>query len=143
MRIPSIDVSSPVHGLGLDSKGALTVPSGDRYHQVAWYDGSPTPGEVGPSVLEGHVTGLNGASVFFDLGSTQEGDKIEVDREDGTTAVFKVTEVRSYPKTEFPKVDVYGSTQGPELRVITCGGTFDSTTGHHVDNVVVYAKLIK
>lgn len=144
VRIPSIDVSSQVHDLGLDAQGSLMVPSGKLYNEVAWYNGSPTPGETGPSVLEGHVTGTGlSASVFFELGATKEGDKIEVDREDGTTAVFEVTEVRSYAKADFPKVDVYGSTDGPELRVITCGGDFDKDAGHHVNNVVVYAELIK
>lgn len=142
VRLPALQVSSPVHSLGLDAQGALKVPEGKRYDEVAWYDGSPTPGEVGPSVLEGHVSSVNGASVFFELGATKKGDKIEVDRADGTTAHFKVTHVRTYPKDKFPKVDVYGSTQGAELRVITCGGDYDKAAGHHEDNIVVYAKLI-
>lgn len=144
VRIPSIDVESPVHGLGLDEQGNLNVPSGERYDEVAWYDGSPTPGEVGPAVLEGHVTGANySPSVFFELGGTRKGDRIEVDRADGSTATFEVTEVKSAPKAEFPRIDVYGATKGPELRVITCGGTFDKASGHHLDNVIVFAKLVK
>ena len=142
--MPSIDVDSSVHGLGLDGQGSLKVPEGDRYDEVAWYDGSPTPGEVGPSVLEGHVTGTGESpSVFFELGATKAGDEIEVDRADGTTATFEVNEVRSYPKADFPKVDVYGSTDSPELRIITCGGTYDKAARRHVDNTVVFAKLIK
>ena len=144
VRIPGIDVDSPVHGLGLDKEGKLNVPSGELYNQVAWYDGSPTPGEIGPAVLEGHVTGTDYApSVFFDLGATRKGDLIEVDRADGSTATFKVTEVKSAPKADFPRIDVYGATDGPELRVITCGGTFDKSTGHHLDNVIVFAELVK
>ncbi|MDR7381694.1 class F sortase [Promicromonospora iranensis] len=143
VRIPSIGVESPVHGLGLDEEGRLQVPSGELYDQVAWYDGSPSPGEAGPAVLEGHVTGAGYApSVFFELGATRRGDLIEVDRADGSTATFKVTEVKSSPKDEFPRVDVYGATDGPELRVITCGGTFDKEAGRHLDNVIVFAKLV-
>lgn len=144
VRIPSIGVDSPVHGLGLDAEGRLQVPSGARYDEVAWYDGSPTPGEVGPAVLEGHVTGSGYApSVFFELGNTREGDRIEVDRADGSTAIFEVTEIKSAPKADFPRVDVYGATKGPELRVITCGGTFDEESGHHLDNVIVFAELVR
>lgn len=143
VRLPAIGVESPVHGLGLAEDGTLQVPSGARYDEVAWYDGSPTPGEVGPSVLEGHVTGTGYTpSVFFELGDTRPGDRIEVDREDGSTAVFEVTEVKSAPKADFPRVDVYGATDAPELRVITCGGTFDVSTGHHLDNVIVFATLV-
>ncbi|GAB2469075.1 hypothetical protein GCM10027063_06850 [Promicromonospora xylanilytica] len=143
VRIPGIGVDSPVHGLGLDAEGKLQVPSGERYDEVAWYDGSPTPGEVGPAVLEGHVTGAGYApSVFFELGDTRAGDLIEVDRADGSTATFEVTEVRSSPKDDFPRIDVYGATDGPELRVITCGGTFDEEAGRHLDNVIVFAELV-
>lgn len=143
VRIPGIGVESPVHGLGLDAEGRLQVPSGERYDEVAWYDGSPTPGEVGPAVLEGHVTGTGYApSVFFELGDTRKGDLIEVDRADGSTATFEVTEVRSSPKDDFPRIDVYGATDGPELRVITCGGTFDAEAGRHLDNVIVFAELV-
>ncbi|RPF19666.1 class F sortase [Myceligenerans xiligouense] len=144
VRIPSIGVESPVHGLGLDADGRLQVPSGERYDEVAWYDGSPTPGEVGPAVLEGHVTGSGYApSVFFELGNTREGDRIEVDRADGSTAIFEVTEIKSAPKAEFPRIDVYGATKGPELRVITCGGAFDEESGRHLDNVIVFAELVR
>ncbi|MFD2027909.1 class F sortase [Promicromonospora aerolata] len=144
VRIPGIDVESPVHGLGLDAEGKLQVPTGERYNEVAWYDGSPTPGEVGPAVLEGHVTGTGYApSVFFELGNTRKGDLIEVDRADGTTATFEVTEVKSSPKDDFPRIDVYGATDGPELRVITCGGTFDQAAGRHLNNVIVFAELVQ
>lgn len=142
VRIPAIDVDSELHPLGLDEKGRLEVPSGERYDQAAWYSGSPTPGEPGPSVIEGHVTSQGSVpSVFFELGALQPGDTIEVDREDGTTATFEVYGADSFPKDQFPKTTVYGNTSGPELRLITCGGTYDPERGAHVDNVVVFARL--
>ncbi|WP_435201332.1 class F sortase [Janibacter sp. GS2] len=144
VRLPGIDVTSPVHGLGLDDQGKLKVPSGDKYDEVAWYDGSPTPGESGPSVIEGHVTGSgHRKSVFFELGATKAGDRVEVDRADGSTATFKVTKVNKYQKADFPRIDVYGATKGPELRVITCGGTYDEAAGRHLDNIVVFAELVE
>lgn len=144
VRLPSIDVSSPVHGLGLDAEGKLRVPSGERYDEVAWYDGSPTPGEVGPAVLEGHVTGSgHDPSVFFELGDVRAGDMVEVDRADGTSATFEVTTVKKSPKDEFPRIDVYGATSGPELRIITCGGTYDEDARRHLENVIVFAELVE
>lgn len=143
VRIGAIGVDAPVHPLGLNEDGTLAVPSGARYDEPAWYDGSPTPGEVGPSVIEGHVTGAGGRkSVFFELGALRPGDTVEVDRQDGTTATFEVDAVESYPKDQFPTASVYGPTERPELRVITCGGAVSAETGHHVDNVVVFAHLV-
>ncbi|MGC1207468.1 MAG: class F sortase [Ornithinimicrobium sp.] len=143
VRISSIDVSSDLHSLGLTDDGALDVPSGDLYNQAAWYEGSPTPGEIGPAVIEGHVTSKGSIpSVFFDLGAVATGDRIEVDREDGTTAIFEVYDTGSFPKDDFPSLAVYGRTNNAELRVITCGGNYSAEQRRHVDNVVVFARLV-
>lgn len=144
VRVPAIGVASPLHPLGLAADGTLEVPTGDLVDQAAWYSGSPTPGEAGPSVIEGHVTGPGGRpSVFFELAALEPGDRVEVDRADGGTVVFEVYRVDSFPKDDFPTVAVYGPTTGPELRLITCGGEFDDTTGHHVDNTVVFARAVE
>ncbi|KUG53501.1 hypothetical protein AVL62_01530 [Serinicoccus chungangensis] len=144
VRLPSIDVTSPLHPLGLADDGTLEVPSGDRYHEAAWYDGSPTPGELGPTVIEGHVTGAGGVeSVFFELGAMRPGDTAEVEREDGQTVTYEVYRVDQFAKDAFPTVDVYGPTDVPELRLITCGGEFDEQEQSHEDNTVVYARMVE
>jgi hypothetical protein len=141
--IPGIQVSSPLHPLGLDDDGALQVPSGERYDEAAWYDGSPTPGEPGPTVIEGHVTSQGSTpSVFFELGALGVGDTVDVTREDGTVVTFEVYATDSFPKDSFPKVAVYGNTAGPELRLITCGGDYDPVARAHVDNIVVFARMV-
>jgi hypothetical protein len=143
VRVPAIGVDSPLHALGLGEDGTLLVPTGERVDEAAWYSGSPTPGEAGPSVIEGHVTGASGRpSVFFRLGELRVGDRVQVDRTDGRTAHFEVYGVESHPKDRFPTVRVYGNTDQPELRLITCGGELDPTSGHHVDNTVVFARLV-
>ena len=142
VSIPAIDVESQVHALGLNDDGTLQVPSGELYEQAAWYDGSPTPGEDGPAVIEGHVTSQGSVpSVFFELGALDVGDLVEVEREDGTSVTFEVYGAESFPKDSFPKATVYGNTAGPELRLITCGGTYDPEARAHVDNIVVFARM--
>jgi len=37
---------------------------------------------------------------------------------------------------------VYLPVLRPQLRLVTCGGSFDSSTGHYRDNVVVSADLV-
>lgn len=142
ISIPSIAVRSTLTTVGLNADGTLEVPQpGPDYDKAAWYDRSPRPGELGPSVIEGHVDGVNGPSVFYDLGDLQTGAAIDVGRQDGTVVTFIVDAVRVYPKDDFPTAEVYGNTERPELRVITCGGVFDSVTDSYADNVVVFAHM--
>lgn len=142
VRIDAIGVDEQVFPIGLGEDGELLAPRGEQADLAAWFDGSPTPGESGPSVIEGHVTWGGEPSVFFELGGLQPGDRIEVDREDGTVATFEVYDAARYPKDQFPTVAVYGRTEGPELRLITCSGDLDAD-GHHLDNTVISARLIE
>jgi sortase (surface protein transpeptidase) len=141
MRIPSIGVDSEVTVVGLNPDGTLEVPQpGPDYDKAAWYRGSPTPGQRGPAVIEGHVdSAKNGPSVFYDLGRVTRGDTVEITREDGSVLTFVVDAVQTFPKDDFPTLSVYGNTERPELRLITCGGEFDSTRGHYLNNTVVFA----
>lgn len=142
VSIPSIGVDSELITLGLNSDGTLAVPEGPDYDKAAWFDGSPRPGADGPAVIEGHVdSAQNGPSVFYELGALQVGADIQVTREDGTSVTFVVERVEVYPKNAFPTYEVYRSTEGPELRLITCGGDFDSASGSYRDNTVVFARL--
>ncbi|MFD2090707.1 class F sortase [Blastococcus deserti] len=143
VSIPAIGVQSELITLGLNPDGTLAVPQpGPDYDKAAWFDGSPRPGDPGPAVIEGHVdSAANGPSVFYSLGELVAGDRIEVTREDGSVVAFLVDEVRLVPKDDFPTLDVYGNTDGPELRLITCGGPFDSAARSYEDNVVVFASL--
>lgn len=141
--IPAIQVASNLQDLGVTPTGAIQVPQpGPAYNEAAWFDASPTPGQVGPSVIEGHIdSAATGPSVFFDLGALEPGDTVNVTLADGIVAVFTVTGVREYLKSSFPTTAVYGNTDFAALRLITCGGTFDYTTGHYLSNTVVYASL--
>ena len=142
--IPAIGVRSPLQFLGLTEEHTLEVPPpGPTYDIAAWYKHSATPGALGPSVIYGHVdSAAEGPSVFFDLGNLRPGHKVFVTRADGVRAVFEVDGVRSYPKEEFPTRQVYGRTDHAALRLITCGGPFDSSAGSYLENIVVYASLI-
>ena len=142
LRIDAIGVDEQVFPIGLGDDGKLLAPRGEQADLAAWFDGSPTPGETGPAVIEGHVTWRGDPSVFFELGALQPGDRIEVDRQDGTVATFEVYDAARYPKDEFPTVAVYGKTDGPELRLITCSGELDEDE-HHLDNTVVFARLVE
>jgi Sortase domain len=141
--IPAIGVSSKLLRLGLNSDGSIQVPSLETSANLAaWYKYSATPGQVGASVIEGHVDSGQGPAVFFRLGALRPGDIIDVRLADGITAIFRVTGVREYAKSHFPAKAVYGSTNFAALRLITCGGAFDYATGHYLSSTVVFAVLV-
>jgi hypothetical protein len=141
--IPAIGVTSELLHLGVSADGAIQVPSlYTEAGEAAWYKYSVTPGQIGPSVIEGHVDSYAGPAVFFRLGALRPGDRIDVMLADRVTAVFRVTGVREYLKTRFPAKAIYGATAYAALRLITCGGAFDYATGHYLSSTVVYASLI-
>jgi sortase (surface protein transpeptidase) len=144
LRIPSIGVDTSVFPIGLAPDGTLAVPQpGPRLNTAAWFENSPTPGQPGPSIIEGHVDSVEGPSVFLRLGDIAPGDRIVVDRADGRTLTFEVNAVRDFLKAEFPTQLVYGGDQlsQPSLRLITCSD-FDTASRHHLGNEVVFAHLV-
>jgi hypothetical protein len=144
LDIPAIGVTGPVDSVGLQPDGTLEVPApGPRYDHAAWYRGSPTPGRVGPSVILGHVdSAADGPSVFYRLGDLRPGDRITVTLADRTARTFAVERSEQVAKDAFPRLEVYGDTPGPELRLITCGGDFDDAARSYRDNTVVFARLV-
>jgi len=54
---------------------------------------------------------------------------------------FKVTTIATYLKTHFPAKQVYASHGYSALQLVTCGGAFDTRTGHYLSNVVAYTTL--
>jgi sortase (surface protein transpeptidase) len=137
LTIPSIGVQTSLIRLGLTAGGALQVPPSTAV--AGWYTGSPRPGAVGSAVIAGHVDSHVGPGVFFRLSSLRPGDRVYVRRADGTLAVFLVTVVREFTKDSFPTAAVYGPTPDAELRLVTCGGTFDPGLRSYLGNTVVYA----
>jgi Sortase domain len=140
LTIPAIGVQTRLIHLGLTADGALQVPPTASI--AGWYTGSPRPGAIGSAVIAGHIDSYLGPGIFFHLSQLRRGDRVYVRRADGTLAVFAVTSVRTYPKDHFPTQSVYGPTPDPELRLITCGGTFDYQLRSYLSNVVVYASAI-
>jgi hypothetical protein len=140
--IPAIGVSSKLLHLGVSADGVIAVPSlPGQASDAAWYKYSATPGQIGASVIEGHLDSYQGPAVFFRLGALHPGDSVNVTLADGVTAVFRVTGVREYRKSNFPAKSIYGATDYAALRLITCGGAFDYATGHYLSSTVVFAIL--
>lgn len=143
LSIPSIQVDADLIGLGIEPDGAPTVPDPNTQYAVpSWFNLGVRPGEPGPALILGHVDGGGHKGIFGDLHKLKVGAEVTVARADGTRVTFRITKVEQVAKAEFPVDAVYGPTEAPEIRLVTCGGRFDRTTRQYDDNVVAYGELV-
>jgi hypothetical protein len=141
LSIASIGVYAPFTPLSLGSDGRLQPPPEDNANLAGYYADGPMPGERGSAIVAGHVDTKTGPAVFLLLSLLKKGATADITRADGVTATFRVDSVETFAKDDFPDQRVYGDTPDAELRIITCGGTFDHAKQDYQDNVVVFAHL--
>jgi hypothetical protein len=139
VRIASLDLAVETIPLGLDEDRRLEVPE-DPYI-AGWWSGGANPGERGPAVIVGHVDSYEGPGAFYGLADLAEGERVSIDREDGTGVHFRVERIERHPKDDFPTTAVYGDTEAPTLRLVTCAGEFDPNARSYEDNVIVFLEL--
>jgi sortase (surface protein transpeptidase) len=132
-------VQSAIVDLGRNADGTVEVPS--SFHVAGWYEYGVTPGQDGPAVFLGHVDSVSGPGIFYRLGALRPGDHVVVTRQDGRAVTFVITGVRQYSKIAFPTIDVYANTTIPTIRLVTCGGAFDSATRHYLSDIVAFGQL--
>ena len=135
--IPAIGVDAPIIHLGLNRDHSLQVPT--RVRETGWFGPGPEPGEPGGAVIAGHVDSRSGPGVFYRLRGLRKGDRITVTLADGARVAFVVTGTMLVSKNHFPTRLVYRKGGPPRLRLITCGGAFDDSSGHYVGNAIVFA----
>lgn len=140
LTIPAIGVSTRLTQLGLLPGGVPQVPS--SWYIAGWYKLGPTPGQLGSAVILGHVDSVAGPAVFDRLVDLKVGNRLTVKLADGKTATFQVIALREYLKSKFPDQTVYGPRPYAALQLVTCGGAFDSHTGHYLSSIVVYTKMV-
>lgn len=140
VTIPAIDLDEPLIDLGLQADGSMEVPV--DFDDVGWYTPGGRPGGRGPVVIAGHVDSPTGPAVFLRLHELVPGDAVTVTAADGTTHAYVVTEVLDVAKNAFPTAEVFGATATDTLRLITCGGIFDSAAASYTDNRVVFAERV-
>ncbi|MGV9297195.1 MULTISPECIES: class F sortase [Amycolatopsis] len=142
VEIPKIGAKSTLITVLPNKEGQISVPSVKNPMQAAWYRLSPVPGEVGPAIVLGHVDGDHKPGIFYKLKDVNPGDEVDVERSDGKKLKFVVDRKEQVPKDTFPTQAVFGNTDKPQLRIITCGGVFDHAEHSYKDNIVVYANLV-
>ncbi|UUN27080.1 class F sortase [Streptomyces sp. FIT100] len=143
VEIPSIGVKAPVVTRGLDTTGAVDPPPFATPQSVGWFGSGTRPGAEGAALFVGHVDTQTRPAVFYGLSTARPGEKIRVTRTDGSVAEFTIDDVQVVSRDRFDAKKVYGVRQQgrAELRLITCGGTYDRASGAYTANVVVSAYL--
>jgi LPXTG-site transpeptidase (sortase) family protein len=140
ITIPAINVTANVIDLGLNPDGTLEVPQ--NFAETGWWTGGARPGEQGASVIVGHFDSYTGPAIFYRLRELKPGDEVQVSDIAGQIVRFRVEDSRQVNKNAFPRDDVYGKTEEPTLRLITCDGPFNTRLGQYRDNLIVFASRI-
>ncbi|MCD9872116.1 class F sortase [Streptomyces guryensis] len=141
--IPALGVEAPVVPRGLDRQGAIDPPPFDRPGVVGWYAAGARPGAAGAALMVGHLDTENRPAVFYKLSTVRPGQTVRVVRDDRRVAEFTVDDVQVQDRDHFDARQAYGRHRPgrAELRLITCGGTFDRGSGSYTANVIVSAYL--
>ncbi|WP_443050660.1 class F sortase [Streptomyces sp. NBC_00286] len=142
LHIPKILVNAPFTDLGLDAKGQLEAPPVNNTNLVGWYAAGASPGELGTSIIAGHVDTTTSAAVFARLRELKKGDVLHVARADGRRASFVVDSAETFKKDKFPNDRVYGDTNRAEVRLITCAGVYDRSAKDYPENLVIFGHLV-
>lgn len=135
--IPAINVNASIQQVGITSKGEMEVPSNSV--DVGWFKFGERPGEKGSAVIAGHFDGKNGeAGVFTDLDKLKEGDKVYIEDDKGISIAFVVQESRTYDPGYAD--DVFSSSDGVYLNLITCDGVWDGVKKSYSKRLVVFTE---
>jgi sortase (surface protein transpeptidase) len=140
MVIDSIGVDAPVIELGLRSNGTLEVPT--VYSEAGWWKGGGKPGKIGSTVIVGHIDNRRGPAVFYKLPQLKAGDVVTIMRVKRKPVRYVIEDLGRWAKSNFPSEIVYAATPIAELRLITCGGVFNRSTGHYTDNIIAFGRMI-
>ncbi|MEU9984729.1 class F sortase [Streptomyces sp. NPDC050856] len=142
LRIPEIGVDAPFVDLSIGPSGRLEAPPSDDVNLVGWFAGGVSPGQRGTAVVAGHLDTKTSPAVFARLSTVEPGNRVHISRRDGTTATFVVDTIENFPQDDFPDARVYADTADPQLRLITCGGSYDHEKKLYTENTVVFAHLV-
>lgn len=142
IEIPKIGVRSTLLALGVGRHRGVQLPSASTPMRAGWFSGGPTPGQIGPSTIFGRVSAHRQPAVFARLYDLVAGDLVLIRLQDGSTATFRVTQVQQLSKGSFAADAVHGDATDAELRLVTCGDTFDPATRSFRDNIIVFATLV-
>lgn len=140
LRIPKIEVDAEIEYVGLTTTGEMDVPKNPA--NVAWFSLGSLPGKEGSAVIAGHFDDKNGQeAVFYNLKELSKGDKLFTHDIQGGVTTFVVREVRVYD-SEALAPEVFISTDGRHLNLITCTGNWSESKDRYMERLIVFTDVL-
>lgn len=141
ITIPSQDQKARILPMGTEPNGQLTSPN--NIYDIGWYTGSSLPGQPGAMLVDGHKSSWKANGTFFGLKKLEPGDKVSVERGDGTLFTYRVVKSQIF---DHDKVDMVSALKSvdptrPGLNLITCEGGVIPGTSKFDKRIIVYAVL--
>ena len=141
ISLPTIQSEGFLQSVGTDQNNQIAVPG--NIHVAGWFVNSVRPGNLGLSIIDGHVNGRVNDGIFKQLGKMEIDDEFSLELGSGKILTYKVKSVVS---VDVAKANEVLFSQDPkaksQLNLITCGGTFDRTSKQYLQRVIVAAELI-
>lgn len=142
LSIPAIGVDAPIEAVGVTTAGDLAIPAQNQWQDVGWYSSGPLPGELGSSVIDGHLDRPGGyPAVFWRLRDLSVGNEVIVIDTQGKTLHFRVTAIEYYPPKYAPIEQIFANQSGRYLNLITCSGDWIPSQHQTTLRLVVYTTL--
>jgi hypothetical protein len=139
VRLAARGIDARVYDVGIDTRsGALAIPK--DIDRVGWWRDGAAPGSSnGAILLAGHIdSAKRGAGAFYTLKNARRGDTVTVISDDGKARDYRVSTMQRVRKAELPS-SIFTRTGRRRLVLVTCGGPFNTATGHYRDNLIVTA----
>lgn len=135
LLVPSVNIDSPIQGLGVNTRGEMAVPSGST-NNVGWYKDGTVPGQVGSAVLDAHIF-----AAFSNLRYLKPNSDVYVIMQSGMKLHFITSAAMIYSLNELPSIPLFNLNDTERLNLITCAGkpTKDGSTYDH--RLVIYTRL--
>jgi len=139
--ISNISVDGYIQKIGVDQNNQMAVPN--NIHLAGWYTNSVKPGNLGLSMIDGHMLGRYNDAIFKDLINLKPGNTFSIIYGDNSEKLFAVKEVKLLSVND---ATIYLNTKDPniksQLNLITCGGNFDRNSQTYDKRVVVKSEGI-
>ncbi len=139
--IPSINVKTIVKPVGLTKSSQIGTP--DNVFTAAWYIKSSKPGEIGATLIDGHVSSWTSNGVFYNLKKLKAGDTIQIQKGNNSILNYKVVKTAIYDSNSIQDNQILDAVNPKVsgLNLITCYGKVDKNTNEFQQRLIVYSQL--